>query len=362
MSAEISKEALAAADHAASAARAARAARTTRSAHALPTRAARRRYVITMIVLGALALAILGITMGWENPLPIGTRGFWMIARVRSEAIAVIATVAVAQALATVAFQTVTNNRILTPSIIGFESMYQLIQTTAVFVLGVAGATAAGGTGQFVGQIVVMVLFATVLYGLLLTGRRGNLHVTLLVGIVLGGGMRAASTFLQRLLDPAEFDVLLARQIGSIANSDVSKLAIAVPIVAVVAVVMFALAGKLNVLALGRETAINLGVDHRRLTIGVLILVSVLVSVSTALIGPMTFFGFLVAMLTYQLAETFDHRLLFPMAALTGFVVFAGAHLILKRVFYAEGSVGIIIELVGGAFFLVYILRKGRLS
>ncbi len=333
-----------------------------RSSGALPTTRARRRYLIAMLVLGAAALAIIAITMGWKNPLPVGTRGFWVIAKIRSDALVVIAVVAVAQATATVAFQTVTNNRILTPSIIGFESLYQLIQTAAIFFLGVAGATAVGGTLQFVGQIIVMVLFATVLYGLLLTGRRGNLHITLLVGLVLGGGLNALSTFMQTLLDPAEFDVLTARQVGSIANADGSKLYIAIPTVIVCAGLLYLFSRKLNVLALGRDTAMNLGVDHRRFMIIVLILVAVLVSVSTALIGPMTFFGFLVAMLTYQLADTFDHRLLFPMAALVGFVVFAGSHFVLKRIFYAEGSVSIIIELIGGAAFLLYILRKGRLA
>lgn len=315
-----------------------------------------------MVILAVLALAVVAVTMGWKNPLPFGTRGFWVIARIRSEALIVIAVVAVAQATATVAFQTVVNNRILTPSIMGFESLYQLIQTAAVFFMGVAGLQVAGGTTQFVGQIVVMVAFATVLYGLLLTGRRASLHITLLVGLVLGTGLGTLSTFMQRLLDPNEFDVLTARQIGSIANADSSKLAIAVPLVIVFAGILYALSSRLNVLALGRETAINLGINHQRFMILVLVVVSVLVAVSTALIGPMTFFGFLVAMLTYQLAETFDHRLLFPMATLVGFVVFAGAHFILKRIFYAEGSVSIIIELVGGALFLFYILRRGRLS
>jgi iron complex transport system permease protein len=78
-------------------------------------------------------------------------------------------------------------------------------------------------------------------------------------------------------------------------------------------------------------------------------------------VGPLTFLGFLVAMLAYQLGDTYDHRLLFPLAWLIGIVVLAGSYFILKHVFYAEGSVGIIIEVVGGTFFLVYILRKGRL-
>src|SRR5699024_9377779 len=101
---------------------------------------------------------------------------------------------------------------------------------------------------------------------------------------------------------------------------------------------------------------------HRRQTIYTLVLVSVLMAVSTALIGPMTFFGFLVATLAYQLAGTHDHRRVLPVGVLIGFVVLAGAYFVMNHVFYAQGVVSIIIELVGGSVFLVVILRKGRLS
>src|SRR5690606_34200421 len=119
-------------------------------------------------------------------------------------------------------------------------------------------------------------------------------------------------------------------------------------------------ARRLDVLGLGRDAAVNLGLRHRRETILVLLLVSVLMAVSTSLIGPMTFFGFLVAMASYQLADTHDHRLLFPMAWLSGIAVLAGAYFVLKHAFYAAGAVGIIIEIVGGTVFLVHVLRKGR--
>lgn len=336
--------------------------RSPRRSTALPTPASRRRYTLIMVILVALGLTITAASLGWANPLPVNSHGFWAIAGLRSDALLVILTVSLAQAVGTVAFQTVTNNRILTPSIMGFESLYRLIQTLTVFVLGIAGAAFLGGTLQFVGQIVVMVIFAVMLYGTLLTGRRGNLQITLLVGLVLGGGLASVTTFLERLLDPAEFDILLARQIASIAKADTAKLSIAIPVVVIVAVVVYLRSRKLNVLALGRDISMNLGVNHQRFTIEVLVLVAILISVSTALIGPMTFFGFLVAMITYQLADTYDHRLLLPMSVAVGFDMFAAAHLVLKRVFYAEGSVGIIIEIVGGTFFLVYILRKGRLA
>ena len=75
----------------------------------------------------------------------------------------------------------------------------------------------------------------------------------------------------------------------------------------------------------------------------------------------MTFFGVLVATLTFQLAGTHDHRRLLPVGVLTGFVVLSGAYFIMNHLFAAQGVVSIIIELVGGSVFLLVIMRRGRL-
>ncbi|MBQ0826028.1 iron chelate uptake ABC transporter family permease subunit [Streptomyces tagetis] len=335
--------------------------RAVRHSGALPTARTHRRYWAVLTALAVLSALVVVGSLAWDNPMPFGTTGFWRIAELRATSVVIIVVVAFCQALATVAFQTVTNNRIITPSIMGFESLYRVIQTGAVFFLGVAGATLVQGVWQFVAQVVLMVAFAAVLYGGLLSGKHGNIQLMLLIGIVLGGGLGALSTFMQRLLTPTEFDVLTARLIGSIANADASYLTVSLPIAAVAGGMLWAGGRRLNVLALGREAATNLGVNHRRETIVVLLLVSLLMAVSTSLIGPMTFFGFLVAMLSYQLADTHDHRYVFPVAWLTGIVVLGGAYFVLKNIFYAAGSVGVIIEIVGGTFFLVHILRKGRL-
>lgn len=328
---------------------------------AFPDAASQRRYWIVLAVLVVLAAgAALGL-LAIENPMPVGSRGFWLIAEMRVTSLVVMAVVAICQAVATITFQTVTNNRIITPSIMGFESLYTVIQTAAVYTLGVAGVVALQGPGQFLAQVAAMVGLSVLLYGWLLRGRYANIQVMLLVGIIMGGGLGAVSTFMQRLLSPSEFDVLSARLFGSVTNASAEYLPFAIPLVIVATTLIWLNARTLNVIAMGRDVCINVGVDHGRQTIYSLVLVSVLMAVSTALVGPMTFFGFLVATLTYQLAGTHDHRRLLPLGALTGFVVLAGAYFVMNHVFYAQGVVSIIIELVGGTVFLVVIMRKGRL-
>ena len=333
----------------------------TRSSAPLPTARASRRYRIVLSALVVLAGGFAFGLLAWDNPLPIGSDGFWRVAELRATSVVVMVIVAFCQAIATVSFQTITNNRIITPSIMGFESLYVAVQTAAVYFLGVAGLLSLQGVPQFVLQVALMVGLSLLLYGWLLSGRYGNLQIMLLVGIIVGAGLASVSSFMRRLLSPSEFDVLAARLFGSVSNADPDYLPVAIPLCVAAGGLLWARAGRLNVMALGRDATMSLGLDHRAELMRVLLLVSTLMAVSTALVGPMTFLGFLVATLAYQLADTHDHRHVFPVAVLTGFVVLAGAYFVMKNVFYAQGVVSIIIELVGGSVFLLVILRKGRL-
>lgn len=334
---------------------------STPHAGAFASPRARRRYLIVLGVLIVLAAAFALGLLAWDNPMPLGTEGFWRIAQLRVTNLVVLAVVAVCQALATVSFQTATNNRIITPSIMGFESLYTAVQTSSVYFLGVAGLASMQGLPQFVLQVALMVGFSLLLYGWLLSGRYGNLQIMLLVGIVIGAGLGSVSAFMQRLLTPSEFDVLAARLFGNVSNASAEYFPVAIPLCVVAGALLWADAQRLNVLSLGRDTTMSLGIDHRRQVMRVLLLVSILMAVSTSLVGPMVFLGFLLATLAYQLADSYDHRHIFPVAVLTGFVVLAGAYFVMKNVFYAQGVVSIIIELVGGSVFLFVILRKGRL-
>lgn len=332
-----------------------------RASGPLPTHRARVRYRVVLAVLIVLAVGFAVGLIAWNNPMPVGSDGFWRIANLRVTSVLVMAIVAVCQALATVSFQTAANNRIITPSIMGFESLYIAVQTSAVYFMGVAGLISLQGLPQFVLQIVLMVSLSLALYGWLLSGKYGNLQIMLLVGIIIGGGLGSVSAFMQRLLSPSEFDVLMARLFGNVSNADPSYFPVAIPLCLIAGTLLWLNAKRLNVIALGREAATSLGINHRREVMRVLFLVSILMAVSTALVGPMTFLGFLVATLAYQFADTYDHRHVFPVAVLTGFVVLSGAYFVMRNIFYAQGVVSIIIEMVGGSVFLFVILRKGRL-
>lgn len=321
----------------------------------------RRRWLISLI---ALVLAAIGLTVGtivYDNPMPFGTDGFWKIAQSRVSSILVIGVVAAAHAFATVAFHTVTSNRIVTPSILGFEALYGLINTASVFLFGIAGAAMTRGLVSYFFQVIVMVAFATLLYSWLLGSRFTNIHTMLLVGVVMGAGLASLTTFMQRMLDPNEFDVLTARLMGNISNASTEYLPYAIPIVGVVALWLWRRAGRLDALSLGSSVATSLGLNHRRESIKVLVAVSILMAMTTSLVGPMTFLGFLVATIAYSIADTYSHRAIMPIAFLLGYILLTGSYFVLRHIFYAQGAVTVIVELIGGLVFLIVIMRKGRL-
>nr|WP_246513215.1 iron chelate uptake ABC transporter family permease subunit [Azospirillum picis] len=289
----------------------------------------------------------------------MNARGSWsFVLSFRGTKLAAMALVGVAVATSTVLFQTITNNRILTPSIMGFDVLYRLIQTVLVFQLGSAAVAALDPRLRFGIEVTAMVAFSWLLYRWLFSGSLRGLHLLMLVGIVFGVLFRSLASFLQRIIDPNEFLAVQDRLFASFNRVDAPLLALSAVIILAVCAVVWRQARMLDVLALGREAAINLGVDHRRAVMLVLVLVSLLVSVSTALVGPVTFFGLLVANLAHLLADSHRHRVVLPVAALLAVLTLVGGQLVLERLLGYAGALSIVIEFLGGIFFLVILVRR----
>ncbi|MEY8357027.1 iron chelate uptake ABC transporter family permease subunit [Lachnospiraceae bacterium 54-53] len=332
-----------------------------RSARAFRSRKEENCYWILLITLIALgALSSYGLLV-YNNPVPIDSPSFLPVVRRRMFALTAMIISAVCQSLSTVTFQSITNNRIITPSLLGFEALYSTIHTGTIFFFGASAFINFSGLESFVFQVVVMVLMCLILYGWLLSGKYGNLQLMLLVGVIMGTGLKSLSSFMRRLLAPSEFDILQARLFGSVNNADSEYFPLAIPIVIIAALLLFAYSKKLNVVSLGKGCATSFGVNYQFSVIYSLVLVSVLMSISTALVGPLTFYGFLVATLSYQAAPTYDHRYIFPMALAIGFLIITGAYFFMYHIFNAQGVVSVIIEMFGGIAFLIVILRKGTL-
>lgn len=308
---------------------------------------ARRLALLTLLaVLAAAAFLLLNARGSWDFLLPF-----------RGRKLAALAVVAVAIALSTVVFQTVTQNRILTPAIMGFDALYVLIQTGLVFGLGAGRVSALDARLVFGLELGTMVLFALLLFKWMFGPAARNLHLLMLVGIVLGTLFRSISGFLQRIIDPDSFTVLQDRLFASFNAVDPGLLTLSALIVAGLALVLWRLVPELDVLALGREAAIGLGVPQERLVLGLLVIVTMLVALSTALVGPVTFLGLLVANLAYLLMPTARHAVLLPAAALIALITLIGGQTLLERVLHYDTALAVVVEFAGGLVFILLIIR-----
>jgi len=291
--------------------------------------------------------------------MTLGAKGSWsFVLPFRGRKLLSLCLVAYSVAVSTVLFQTVTNNRILTPSIMGFDALYVLIQTSIVFFLGVGALGTLNPQLQFSAEVLVMVAFSGLLFRWLFLGEERSLHLLVLVGIVFGILFRSLSQFMQRMLDPNAFSVLQDSFFASFATVDASLLLISSVIVGVVTLVGLRLLHSFDVLSLGRAQAINLGVPYKRTVVIILMLVAVLVAISTALVGPITFFGLLVASLAHSLVGTSKHKFVLPAAVLLAIICLVGGQTVLERVFAFDTALSIIIEFLGGIVFIILVLRR----
>lgn len=312
----------------------------------------RSRPALTMSALAILTLLVAAAFM------TINLRGrLDLVLPLRGVKLASLLLVGYAVAVSTVLFQTVTNNRILTPSIMGFDALFVLIQTVAVFLLGSVPLGGIGRWGMFLTETAAMVVFAVLLYRRFVLDGGRDLHVLLLCGVVAGILFRSLSNLMQRLIDPTDFVVLQDRVFASFNSVERDLLLVSGLLVAAVSLIGWTLRHAFDVLSLGRETAITLGLDHRGAVTRTLVLVTILVSVSTALVGPVMFFGLLVANLAYQLMDSHRHALVLPAAAMLAMIGLVGGQLILERVFAFNTALSIVIEFFGGLVFLLLYLR-----
>lgn len=309
---------------------------------------------LVLIILSIMALAAIAAFM------TLGAKGSWaFVLKFRGVKLASLLLVAYSIAVSTVLFQTVTNNRILTPSVMGFDSLYVLVQTTLFFFIGSAGVVMIDPQLKFVGETILLVAFAGLLYRWLFVGAKRSLHLLILVGIIFGILFRSLSGFMQRILDPNEFVVLQDTLFASFNSIDTTLLSISAIIVFIASAIGFRYIRCYDVLALGRPTAINLGLNYNRIVTVILFVVATLVAVSTALVGPVMFFGLLVAALAHYLTGISRHSYILPVAILIAVICLVGGQVILERIFAFDTALSIIIEFVGGIVFLALVLKRG---
>ncbi len=261
---------------------------------------------------------------------------------------------------ATIIFQSVINNTIVTPCLLGMNALYTLIHTSVVFVLGSGSILFTNDNLSFLVDLVLMGIIATVVYSWLFKMTGHNVLYVLLVGTVLTSFFSSIKSTLTRVMDPNEYDTLLTSLVASFSNINSEIIIFSVIILALIGVIFRKELALLDVITLGKEQAINLGVDYDRCIRRLLLAVTLCIAVATAMVGPISFLGLIIANISRQLLKTYRHTQLIAGAALMGVIALIGGQFIVERVFVYSIPISVFITVAGGIYFLYLILKGSR--
>lgn len=306
---------------------------------------------LALLMLG-LALCA-GLFMAWGLRAPYG-----FILSLRGTKLLALLLVGASVGAATVMFQTVAANRLLTPGIVGFDALFVLMQTSLVMLIGPSGVAMLPQVPKFLLESAIMTAAAVALFGLVLRRGAGDMTRLILTGVIVGILMRGLTAFMQRVLDPSEFATVQAASFASFGAVDRTQLAIAAPVFLAALALSMRLAPALDVAALGRTPSRSLGVDHDRLVLAALALISLMIAVGTALSGPVTFLGLLAASLGASIVGTARHRLTIPAAAMTGALILVAGQFLFERILGLQSTLAVIVEFLGGLLFLFLVLKR----
>ena len=316
-----------------------------------------RSNLTKIIILSVLALA--AATAYMLTDVNFANEKLFLYAmKIRTPKLIVMILTAFAIGGASIVFQSVINNRIVTPCLLGMNSLYTLIHTAVVFFAGSSSILAANANLSFAADLIIMGVTATLIYSYFFKKTKHNVLYVLLIGTVLTSLFSSIQTTLTRVMDPNEYDNLLNTLVASFSNINTEIIIFSVIVLGVVIAFLGTDLSVLNVLTLGKNQAINLGVNYDRSVRRLLLGVTLFIAVATAMVGPISFLGLILANLSRQLLKTYKHSFLMLGSALFGIIVLVGGQLIVEQVFTYSVPISVFITVGGGIYFLYLLLTR----
>lgn len=304
-----------------------------------------------LVLIAAIAYMTVGVRFG--NPKMVR-----YAMKIRAPKLIVMIITAFSIGAASIIFQSIINNRIVTPCLLGMNALYTLIHTIVYFFAGAASIFVYNANASFAMDLVLMGVTATVVYSYLFKKTKHNVLYVLLIGTVLSSFFSSVQNTLTRIMDPNEYDTLLSTLVASFSNINSEIIIFSVIILAVLAVIFRKELRLLDVLTLGKDQAINLGVDYDRCIRRLLLGVTLCIAVATAMVGPISFMGLIIANLSRQLLKTYRHSQLVLGSALFGVIVLVGGQILVEHVFSYTIPVSVFITVGGGIYFLYLLLAN----
>ena len=315
----------------------------------------RRKIMIMAFLVLLLGIAYMLVEVNFENE-----KLFRYAMRIRAPKLAVMLIVSIAIGGASIVFQSIINNTIVTPCLLGMNSLYTLIHTAVVFFAGSGSFLAVNANVSFAVDLVLMGFAATLIYGWLFQKTNHNVLYVLLIGTVLTSFFSRIQSTLTRVMDPNEYDSLLTTLVASFSNVNSEIILLSLLLLGAVVFFLRKELALLDVLTLGKDQAINLGVDYDRCVRRLLLGVTLCIAIATAMVGPISFLGLIIANLSRQLLKTYRHSQLILSSALFGMAVLIGGQLIVEHVFSYVIPISVFITVGGGLYFLYLLLTNRR--
>ena len=310
--------------------------------------------LMAVLALGAAALYML-VNVDFENE-----KLFAYAMRIRAPKLFAMMITAFAIGGASLVFQSVINNTIVTPCLLGMNSLYMLIHTAVIFAAGSGSILAVNAKAAFGVDLLIMGTATTVIYSTLFRKTGHNVLYVLLIGTVLNSFFGSVQSALTRIMDPNEYDSLLADLVASFANVNSEIMVIAALVLALVVFALRKELALLDVITLGKDQAVNLGVDYDRCIRRLLLGVALFIAVATAMVGSVSFLGLILANLSRQLLKTYRHSQLILGSVFFGIIILVGGQLIVEQVFTYTVPVSVFITFFGGIYFLYLLLTERR--
>lgn len=286
-------------------------------------RLTQRRLKTSMVVLAGLVLLFIGLyQFAFVNP-----KFFAYAMGLRLPRLAVILIAGFAISAAAIVFQTIIRNTIVTPCLLGMNSLYLLIHTAVVFFLGSGSLFAVNPVYAFAADVIVMGVVAGFIYYTIFQKTGGNVLYVLLIGTVLSTFFSSMQNSLTRIMDPNEYDALLNTLTASFTNVNAACIIPGALLLAAIAWWLRKDLAILDVISLGREQAVSLGVDYERTLRRLMVGVALYIAVATALVGPLSFLGLITANVARQLFTTYRHTWLIAGSACVGMLILTPASL-----------------------------------
>ena len=252
--------------------------------------------------------------------------------------------------ISSVIFQTITNNRILTPGVLGVDSIYMFFN---LLLLYFAKDLSIFSTHYYLYFFFVTILTlgsSFILYKIIFGKENRRVDEIILIGVVFGTLLKGISSFFQIMLDPNQFSLLQDLSFASINNTDVNLIYLTAPILIAICFIVVKQFHVLDIMLLGKDKKVKL----------LFCIVITLTSITTALIGPLVFFGVAIVNIAREIVISYKHKELVLFTSILGTFILILGQFIIERLLNMAVPIGVLIGFFSGIYFFILLIKENK--